>query len=419
MLVLMTGSAIAQVLGFALTPIISRLYSEADFGEFSSFNNVLSIIGAGVCLDYTQALMLPKEKDKALNVFVLSCLLSGLCVVGVLIFWFAVPGFLQRKIHVESMWMLPLLLVAVLITGINHACQAWCVRNKEFSTTSSSQVIRSVANNSAQIGLGLNGGALPLIAGSVLADFLATINLARVAWRDLVALRREIRWERIWQLAKDYRDFPLYSASRNVINALSSGLPVFLLTQYYGIAVAGAYAFGQRLLWVPMGFVTGALRQVLFQKACETHNHGGRLLPLYLKTTVGLLALIIVPSAVTIFWAPQIFAWVFGAKWLVAGEYARSLILWLMVAFCNLPAILFARLIRIQRPVFFYELVLLAARAGTLYYGGIYQVSAGRTIWLFSLVGAIMNAVLIVMVGYALYKREGSPDIHFDLKTNE
>jgi len=52
-LVVMSGSAIAQVLGFALTPIISRLFSPSDFGVFGSFNSISTIIAAGVTLQYT------------------------------------------------------------------------------------------------------------------------------------------------------------------------------------------------------------------------------------------------------------------------------------------------------------------------------------------------------------------------------
>ena len=36
-LVVMSGTAAAQIIGFALTPIISRLFSPSDFGVFGSF----------------------------------------------------------------------------------------------------------------------------------------------------------------------------------------------------------------------------------------------------------------------------------------------------------------------------------------------------------------------------------------------
>jgi hypothetical protein len=98
--------------------------------------------------------------------------------------------------------------------------------------------------------------------------------------------------------------------------------------------------------------------------------------------------------------------WIFGGQWYTAGEFARWLVLWLMVAFCNLPAVLFAQLIRIQRTFFFFDMGLLTLRVSTLVLGGVY-LNALETIMLFSLVGAAMNCFLIVIVGYAVTKKEG------------
>jgi len=405
-LIVMSGTAVAQIIGFALTPIISRLFSPSDFGIFGSFSSVLGVVAAGVTLQYTQAIMLPKAKADAMNLFILSCLsvvvITLLCLAAILI----VPAFFLNIMKTHGAWMLALLVMAVLVSGLNQSFQAWCVRVKAFRHTSASQVIRTIAANGTQIGLGwFQGGAPGLIFGAVLADIVASINLARVLFSDLMAFRPDVQWVRIKQLAVEYRDFPLYSASQNTINALSQGLPVLLLAQFYGIAVAGAYAFGVRILQVPMNFVLTALRQVLFQKACETHHQGGKLLPLYIKTTLGLFVMAFFPSLVLFIWSPQIFSWLFGSKWYIAGEFARWLALWSLFGFCNVPSVLFARILRMQRQFFFFDLSLLAMRVLTLVLGGWY-LSAQHTIVVFSVVGSIMNIVLIVWIGYVLMKHE-------------
>lgn len=74
--------------------------------------------------------------------------------------------------------------------------------------------------------------------------------------------------------------------------------------------------------------------------------------------------------------------------------------------FCNLPAVLFARLIRIQRTVFFYSMVVLLARVLALVVGGRY-LGALECIVLFSAVGAALNLGLILLVGRAVLQREG------------
>lgn len=416
-LIVMSGTAIAQILGFALSPIISRLFSPSDFGIFGSFNAVATTIAAGVTLQYTQAIMLPKEKENAFNLFFVSCLCTLIIAFILLTVCLIIPSTVNGVMKTNGKWALVLLVVAIVTSGFNQSCQAWCIRVKAFKHTSASQVIRSLSSNGTQIGLGyLKAGAAGLIVSSILADILANLNLARVVFRDLVALRRNIRWKKMKQLAKVYRDFPMYSASMEMINSLSLGLPVLLLTHFYGIAVAGAYAFSMRIISTPMNFVLTALRQVLFQKAAEAHNNGDRLMPLYVKITSGLFALTLFPSLIIFIWAPQLFAWVFGSQWHMAGEFARSLMLWIMFMFCNLPAILFARIIRIQHKMFVFNLIVLIARAIVLIAGGIY-LSAVYTILFISIVGAILNIIFIFIVGFILTKKEGNSEL--DVIINE
>jgi len=100
----------------------------------------------------------------------------------------------------------------------------------------------------------------------------------------------------------------------------------------------------------------------------------------------------------------------FGARWHLAGVLARSLIIWLAVVFCNIPATIFARIIRIQRFVFFYDLVLLALRTATLVLGGMY-LKVTQTVMVFAIVGAAMNIFLIYFVGRKVAKKEGRIDL--------
>jgi O-antigen/teichoic acid export membrane protein len=406
-LVVMSGSVFAQAIGFALSPIISRLFTPADFGAFGSFGAVTGVIASIVTLDYSQAIMLPREREDAGQVFLLSCLatltVTVLCAAACLL----APNWLTGLLTIRSHWVLALVVLAVLAAGLNGSCQAWCVRIKSFKQTSASQVVRGLSSNGLQVVLGVaRSGAPGLIVSSVLADFLASLNLVRVIRTDLRSFISDARWGRLKQLATDYGDFPAYSATQNLLNALSTGLPVLLLTHYFDISVAGAYAFGMRLLNAPMSLLFGALRQVLFQKAGEMQHHGLKLLPLFVKTTVGLFGLGLLPAIVLGTWSPQLFTWIFGNKWQSAGEFARYLVIWLLLSFCNLPAVLFARLIRIQRALFFYNSIVLAVRAVALVLGGLY-LTALQSVALFSLVGAVLNLALILFVGHALLKREG------------
>lgn len=404
----MTGSALAQIFGFALTPVISRLFAPSDFGIFGSFSAVVGIIAAGITLDYSQAIMLPKEKNDALDLFFVSCLSTIIITLFCAIACLLAPNYLMRLMKAPNGWVLALFVFALLITGANITLQAWCVRIKAFKHTSGSQVLRSVSSNGLQIGFGfMNSGPFGLIVSSLMADVIASINLLRAFLSDLKNGKYRVNASKLKKMAFEYRDFPFYSASGNMINALSMGLPVLLLSGYFGIAVAGAYAFADKILSAPMGLILQALRQVLFQKAAEADHQGGSLLTLYVKVTLGLFALAVAPSLVLMIWAPSIFSFVFGEKWIMAGQFAGSLVIWLTFMFCNLPSVLFARILRLQRQLFIYGIIMLAARALSLILGGMYLTET-QTVFCFSVVGAIMNTNYIVMVGRALMRKEGA-----------
>lgn len=404
----MSGTAFAQAIGFALTPVISRLFTPADFGIFGSFNAVTGVIAAGITLDYSQAIMLPKEKKDALNLFFISCFSTIIITILGAIVCLIAPAYMLGLMKAPGPWVLVLLVLALLITGMNISLQSWCVRVKAFKQTSASQVIRSLSSNGMQIWFGFfKSGSAGLIISSILADLAASLNLLHIVLDDLKTCVCKINWQRMKQLVVEYSDFPIYSASKNVINALSMGLPVLLLTNYYGIAVAGAYAFADRILSAPMGLILRALRQVLFQKAAETDHHGRSLLTLFLKVTAGLFAIAIIPALILIVWAPPIFSFIFGNKWLIAGEFASSLTIWLAFLFCNVPSVLFARILRLQRRLFIYDMILLAGRTLVLILGGMYMTASKTILW-FSVLGGVMNIIFIVIVGYVLMKKENT-----------
>ncbi|MEW6188187.1 MAG: lipopolysaccharide biosynthesis protein [Thermodesulfobacteriota bacterium] len=410
-LIVMSGTAVAQVIGLALTPIVSRLFTPEHFGISGAFESLAGIISAGVTLQYSQAIMLPKEKKEAFQLFFVSILSTLLVTLLLMTACLIIPSYLNGWMKTEGYWALALLVSVTFVSGLGQSFQAWSVRVKAFKHTSASQVIRSISSHVMRIGFGLSkGGAVGLIISSFIAEILATVNLMRVFIRDFRSFEGGICRKNLKRLAWEYRDFPLYSASQNVINTLSSRLPILLLTYYFGIAVAGAYAFAMHILTTPTGFILNALRQVLFQKAAETFQQEEKLYPLFFKITGGLFLLTFIPGVFIFFWAPQLFAFIFGAQWRQAGEFSRSLLIWIVFIIPNLPAVLFARIIRIQRSVFFYDLGLLAARVVSLTVGGLYM-NAHQTIMLFALVGAVMNAFLILMVGYAIIQREGNKDV--------
>lgn len=73
---LVTGTSFAQLLTVLSAPILTRLYSPADFGILAVFISTTDILGVIACLRYEMAIVLPEEDDKAANLFGLSLMFA-------------------------------------------------------------------------------------------------------------------------------------------------------------------------------------------------------------------------------------------------------------------------------------------------------------------------------------------------------
>ena len=78
--VITLGSAtvLGQILGVIVTPVLSRLYSPADFGAYQLFISIVTIIAVVSCLSYQIAINLPKKDEDAASIVVL-------CVIFIII----------------------------------------------------------------------------------------------------------------------------------------------------------------------------------------------------------------------------------------------------------------------------------------------------------------------------------------------
>jgi len=171
--------------------------------RWGSFEAITGIIAAGVTLEYSQAIMLPKEREKALGLLAVSFFCVAAMSLLVLICCIIAPSALSGLMKIQGWWPLALLVVATLVSGLNYSCQAWAVRVKAFKQTSTSQVIRSLTGKGLSIGSGfLKLGAPGLIISNILGNAAASLNLVRVLLPDLPALRKQARPDTMKKLAK-------------------------------------------------------------------------------------------------------------------------------------------------------------------------------------------------------------------------
>lgn len=328
-LTLLAGSALAQALPLLLGPWIARLYTPAEYGQFSLVWTVASNLAVVGCARYEFALALEATEAGA-------AALLGLCVRVLM----AMGGVALLAGAAWMLWAdLPVaaaLPLAVLALAASQALAQWAARAGRFAVLAWGRVLQWGGTALGQLGLGLmQAGPWGLVGGALLATTAAALLQARPApaggWRGLLAPQPGLA-----ELARKHRDFPLLNTPHAFAGALQDTLAIALLAAWQGDAAAGAWALALRYLKAPASLVGGSLSQALYPRLTRAASlQEGRALVRRNLLLLGALALPLM--LVLLAWGPALFAWVFGPAWTAAGELSRALALYVALHFVASP----------------------------------------------------------------------------------
>ena len=329
---LMTGTTIAQAIPVAISPVLTRIYGPEDFGVLAIFVALTAIFGSIANARYEFALMLPETDEDALNVaaagLLVAFLLSLVLLVTVLLFRSDIAALLGNGAIGNWLLLVP---VSVLLTGIFNVQNFYRVRNKDYRTVAAANVHKSLATAALQLGLGaVKAGAAGLIAGHVAGLAAVNISLARALKRGMLAPVSKLR---IRQVAARYKDFPKFSMWAALANSGAMYLTQILISAFYTVSTLGFYLLVERVLTVPSALIGSSVGQVFFQQATVEKQKTGKAVEAFNSTSIRLAAVSLPGFTILYFIAEDLFAFVFGEEWRIAGQYAAILCPWFAVRF--------------------------------------------------------------------------------------
>ncbi|MCM3630987.1 oligosaccharide flippase family protein [Paenibacillus glycanilyticus] len=396
--VVMSGTAIAQVIAMIIVPVLSRIYQPDQLGVFSLYVSIITLFSVVASFKYEVAIVLPKDEDEATRIFLLSCiitvLLSAALLIVCLVFDDSIAGlFGSPELKRWLIWV-PLSVCAM---GLYQCLNYWSTRQKQYKRMSKSLVGRQGSIASSQIAAGSYGfTSLGLIGGQIFGQVIASTIWLFQTWRESSSLfKRNFKVTQLKEAARKYSEFPVYSTPQTLVNSLSQNLPIFMLSYFYGSAVIGLYSLGLRLIQFPVTLVAQSVRQVLLQRISEAGQDEINLNAMFKKFTIILALIALLPSMFIVVFGPQLFKVILGSEWMEAGVYASWMVIWMFLSFISAPALVLMTVFGLQRRLLIYETLLMLARFGALFVGGTY-FSVVNCIAMFTLVGVVFNTYLIV-----------------------
>ena len=374
-LTLMTGTSLAQAIPIAISPILTRLYSPEEFGRFALYMAVAMIASVLVTGRYELAILLPRQDRDALHITALAVALSIAisAVLLVIVIFLAQPlaALLGDAALAPWLYWVP---ASTLLLGVYQSLNYWSNRKAQYKRLAISRTVQSGSAALAQLGSGYAGsGAVGLVGGQITGQVLATGVLARLIWREDRGSIRALRPLRSLALAKKYIDFPKYLIVAHGFNTASGQMPVLLLSALFNTTTAGFFTLTQRVMAAPMSLVAGALGDVFRQEASQAYIHQGHCKAIYQKTFKRLLLISVVPFVVFFFVAPELFAWVFGEQWRVAGEYAQILTPMAFLQFITNPLSSMFMIAEKQKIDLLWQICLLTLVVVSFFFGKFYS----------------------------------------------
>ena len=326
-LTLMTGSTIANAIPVAISPILTRIYSPEDFGLLALFLAVTTIFGTIVNGRYELAIMLPKKDEDAINIvalgFIIMSLITLILFVIVIIFNEKIVHLLNNKDIGTWLYIVPL---SIFLIGLFNLLNYFNNRKKHYKDIAKANIIKSITMVTFQIVVGyLREGAAGLISGQIASQMTANMKLLTNIIKNKLLLSK-ISKKKILQVAKRYKEFPKFSIAGALANKATGNLTNILISIFYNVSTLGFYSLVQRVLGVPSVLIGNSIGQVFFEEASKEKQLTGKAVKVF-KSTVKKLFIIGAPSfGILFFIVEDLFAFVFGEEWRVAGGYARIMI---------------------------------------------------------------------------------------------
>lgn len=339
-LILITGTSIAQAIPIAIMPILTRLYTPQEFGIFALYVAIASLFAVLATARYELAIMLPKTDLEAINLVVLSLIASVMISLLSMALIFYFNGYITHLLgNPEISAWLYCIPATVLFTGLYQSLNYWTTRKKKFKRLAVSRTIQGSATASIQLGAGYGfGGAAGLILGYILGQGIAAAIFARMVVHDDAALLKQASEKEVIHNLKTYRKFPLLSTSGALLDNAALQMPIFILTRFFSSQMVGLFNITFRALNLPMVLIAAAISQVLFQKISSMHNEQPELLFAYIVKLFLMLVTATVPFMVIMLcWGEPLFAYVFGAAWSEAGTFAGLLSIAVAIRFAVSP----------------------------------------------------------------------------------
>ncbi|MGE8653397.1 MAG: lipopolysaccharide biosynthesis protein [Acinetobacter gandensis] len=312
---LITLSLLAgAIMTFIALPVLTRLYSVADFGAYGIALALVSVLSTVANLRLDQALLVAEEQDKKSLMFEGAVFSTAIAVMSGIV--------ISLILNVK--------MACAVATGVLANTLIQSLYNYQFSAhkeyfCAGLNIFRSAIVVAVQL-------SLPFVMQISLVNSYNLSSIIMIVAMLLYILKYQL-YQVSWQAFKNYQDFIYANTPHALLNSFSHNLPYYVVSHFVGVQAMGFYAIVERTLRVPINLISQTLRQFFIRKFKDADSSQNAL-----KASV-LLSLVSLPLFALVFVLPEsLYLWIFGSEWVGISTYFQILALGYWAVFCNPPS---------------------------------------------------------------------------------
>ncbi|PTI35937.1 capsular biosynthesis protein [Mammaliicoccus vitulinus] len=307
-LIMILSSGIAQIILIATIPIISRLYSPNEFGVFTLFSNIVTVLIPIINARY-DLLIITAKSDKRANIlstisFVISIIIILILIPICIVFVY---------IHPEYLLETSLVLLILLLVSLTNIFTSYLNREKNYRILGLINISRAFFMSLIQIILGyLSFGSVGLIIGFAFS-YIAGVTIGFKSFKAYFKIVKNKN--RIIKQFIDNKNQLIFSTPSIFLNSLSFSIVIFFISILFTNEDVGIYGMVTRILGVPITIISSGLSKIFMQSSNECYVSKGSFRKQLTSFTVILICLSLFMYIPFYFINDNLIITILGSEW--------------------------------------------------------------------------------------------------------
>lgn len=402
MAVLLTGTAVAQFIPILISPILTRFYSQDDFGVFATYAAIVNVITILATAQYDVAIMMPKNRRVAFNLFVFvfinALVVSLLSLVVFLGLSFLIDDFVFNNQN-KRIWFF--VSVGVFFSATYQAINYWFNRNQYYKRLAVNRVGQTSVTAITSLVFAQFFKSLGLILGQLTGLVVSFVSILMYLTKRDGVLFKSVSKKRMMLAIKRYNQYPKVNIPISLVNSTYNNSKFLILAFVFSSGTIGQLYLVYRVIGLPASIVGNALSEVMLQRVATNNASKDSIssLKLIVKSILVMSVLSIFPCIFLFLFGECLFELVFGKNWGDAGKMAAVLSIGLAFEFIVAPLSKLMFVINKNKQYLAWEvfraiIIFLPLFLAKTYY----DVEYISYVWMISFSTAISYIVLLVLV---------------------